>query len=208
MDLTQYDLIIFDVDGTLVESFTDRLLPGRRAFFAALALLGPVGVGPQIALASNQGGVGLRFWMEKEGWGDPAQYPTRAEAEERVYGVAREIGPLYSFPAVYICFAYQASDGRWSPTPEEAYDRPGLPGLDPRWSVGWRKPAPGMLLQAMEDADVISERVLMVGDRDEDKLAAERAGCAFASADEFFAPYMTHGGFGPSEEDLRRRWNA
>lgn len=53
---------------------------------------------------------------------------------------------------------------------------------DPR-----RKPAPGMLLEAMRMAGVSAAETLMVGDRPEDEQAAKNAGVAFQWAHEFFA---------------------
>lgn len=52
---------------------------------------------------------------------------------------------------------------------------------DPR-----RKPNPGMLLEAMQLADVSAEETLMVGDRPEDEAAAKAAGCAFMWAKDYF----------------------
>jgi len=52
---------------------------------------------------------------------------------------------------------------------------------DPR-----RKPAPGMLLEAMAMTGVSAEETLMVGDRPEDEQAAKSAGVAFQWAEDFF----------------------
>jgi D-glycero-D-manno-heptose 1,7-bisphosphate phosphatase len=49
-----------------------------------------------------------------------------------------------------------------------------------------RKPGPGMLWEAMNDADILPEDTLMVGDRDEDEQAAKAAGVDFIHADEYF----------------------
>jgi D-glycero-D-manno-heptose 1,7-bisphosphate phosphatase len=50
-----------------------------------------------------------------------------------------------------------------------------------------RKPGPGMILEAMRVCEVSEPgQVLMVGDREEDRGAAEAAGVRFAWADEFF----------------------
>src|SRR5262249_21131456 len=49
-----------------------------------------------------------------------------------------------------------------------------------------RKPGPGMLVEAMQRFQTEPHRVLMVGDRDEDRQADENAGCHFTYADEFF----------------------
>ena len=78
----KYDLIVFDLDDTLVKAWTDELLPNVAEFFA----------GPRIAqyyaIATNQGGVGLRLAMEKGGWGDnPESLPTLQDAQNRIGSV-------------------------------------------------------------------------------------------------------------------------
>jgi len=50
MIMDKYALIIFDLDGTLVKSWTDELLPGVSGFFSHDDL-------PKLAVVSNQGGV-------------------------------------------------------------------------------------------------------------------------------------------------------
>jgi D-glycero-D-manno-heptose 1,7-bisphosphate phosphatase len=47
------------------------------------------------------------------------------------------------------------------------------------WRPDWRKPAPGMLLQALEDLGAVPGEVLMIGDRPEDQAAALAAGVPF-----------------------------
>lgn len=49
-----------------------------------------------------------------------------------------------------------------------------------------RKPGPGMLLEAMNDAGVVPKDTLMVGDRPEDEQAAFSACVDFIHADEYF----------------------
>jgi FMN phosphatase YigB (HAD superfamily) len=63
MDTTNYDLIIFDQDGTLAEFKTGVILPGVREWFDEWRTL-PHDERPRLALASNQGGVGLRRWAD------------------------------------------------------------------------------------------------------------------------------------------------
>ncbi|GAB5494515.1 MAG: hypothetical protein Phog2KO_47300 [Phototrophicaceae bacterium] len=53
---SQYDLIIFDMDGTLSDWKTGKLLPNVKAWFDAQP------PDRKFALATNQGGVGLRYW--------------------------------------------------------------------------------------------------------------------------------------------------
>lgn len=174
-------LIIFDLDGTLVKTHTPNLLPGVADFFHK-ALKGDGGVNgpaPHLAIATNQGGVGFRYWIEKEHFGIPLFYPTQESVEKRLQSVVRALGGDEHTLPVYVCFAYVNRQGQWSPTP------PGKEN-DPRWQPGWRKPQPGMLLQAIQDHGVNPDETLYVGDRDEDKGAARAAGCHFSDARAFF----------------------
>lgn len=62
-------------------------------------------------------------------------------------------------------------------------------GKNEKWAheSNMRKPNPGMLYRAMEDAHTEPGRTLFVGDREEDAEAAHNAGCDFMKADQFFA---------------------
>lgn len=165
-----YKLIIFDLDGTLAERQGD-ILPGVREWFANHKEL------HNFAIATNQGGVGLRYWMEKDGFGDPSKYPT----EDEVWAhLARVCGQLDDQMRCFVSFAYQAKSGNWSPVPDR--------GIDPeQWKRDSRKPAPGMLLDAMRSYDATVSKTLMVGDSEEDQQAAQAAGCAFQWAKDFFS---------------------
>lgn len=50
----------------------------------------------------------------------------------------------------------------------------------------WTKPNPGMILAAAKDLNIDLSHSIMVGDRDMDKEAANRAGVKFLWADDFF----------------------
>src|SRR5690606_10982903 len=62
MEIKDYQLMIFDVDGTIANRDEDRLLPEARDFFKLLYEWSAVATLPKLALATNQGGVGLRWW--------------------------------------------------------------------------------------------------------------------------------------------------
>jgi len=173
----RFQLVIFDVDGTLVETYGLEPLPNVESFFR-LVLNGGCPQPPGLALATNQGGVGMRYWMERGRFGQPENFPTEDSVNERLGNLLTRLGAPEA--RVYTSFLYQTKNGKWAPAP------PGRQG-DPRWSPEWRKPNPGMLLQAMADAGARPERTLFVGDREEDREAAAAAGCAFAWAAEFFA---------------------
>jgi phosphoglycolate phosphatase-like HAD superfamily hydrolase len=174
------ELVLFDVDGTLVEPFTETLLPGVEAYFGLPAV-------PPFALVSNQGGVGLRRWMELEGFGEPEAYPTQRDVELRLARLAARLGQ-YVAPGnlsaqvcpVFLSFRYVSRKGHVSPLPPEGRG-------DVRWHEYWRKPKPGMLRAAIARFGVMPSATLMVGDRDEDRAAAEAVGAAFMQAEEFFA---------------------
>lgn len=169
-NLDDYRLIIFDADGTLIDRDSGDYLPGVKEWFRRQR------PPRNYAIATNQGGVGLRHWMEKEGFGEPQKYPYEWQVHAKYMRLATDLDAK-----LFICYAYQSkSSGKWSPTP------PGWEGL-PKWSREWRKPAPGMLLAAMGWAGVEPAVTLMVGDSEDDEAAARAAGCDFVWAAEFFA---------------------
>jgi HAD superfamily hydrolase (TIGR01662 family) len=170
-------LIIFDVDGTLADRDTNVLLPGVLDWFEQH------GDEYDIALATNQGGVGLRWWMVKDGFGEPDKFPDQRDAENHVQAVINQLPERFRESLdlhAYICFAYQSKkSGKWSPVPEGHED-------DWQWSPEYRKPARGMLVRAMGEFLVYPQETVMVGDSEEDEQAAQAAHCTFQNADEFF----------------------
>ena len=168
-----FTYLIFDLDGTLSEYKTGEILPGVTEWFAAL----PQDDRPRFALASNQGGVGLRHWMESEGFGKPENYPSETDALTHIAGVLSHLNAGFD---IHVCFAYQSKKtGKFNPTP------PGKLASN-EWMSVCRKPEAGMLVLAMENANAAPYETLMVGDWDEDREAAEKAKCDFMDAAEFF----------------------
>jgi HAD superfamily hydrolase (TIGR01662 family) len=166
-----YKLVVFDVDGTLAETYKTKLLPGVGGWFERRP------AEPGVAIATNQGGVGLRYWMEHEGFGNPKAYPTRDRIIYRMRVLARLLRVPWKY--VYVAFAYRNKKGEAGPVPPEFAE-------DPYWRHDWRKPEAGMIRQAMADQGVTASETLMVGDREDDRGAAELAGVAFMWADVFF----------------------
>jgi HAD superfamily hydrolase (TIGR01662 family) len=153
-----YDLIIFDLDGTLVETKNGAIfrkseddwkwIPGVLEMVRGLKR-----EGIKIAIASNQGGVAFGF----------LQWPA---LKQEILKVASDIG------TPYVYFEFSHPNGN---VPDFTYES------------SRRKPGPDMFLQAMQDAHVGPEHTLAVGDREEDEQAAERAGVDFIWAHEFFS---------------------
>lgn len=120
----------------------------------------------------------MRYWLEADHFGKPEDYPTYSNIADHI---AKFLDMTRGrFIPVYICWAYQSKKtGLWGPTPEDKWN-------DPFWSHDWRKPAPGMIFQAMKDTKCKPYEVLMVGNSNEDAEAAIAADVSFISADEFF----------------------
>jgi len=169
-DLQDVKLAIFDIDGTLTEikpevlaRHLDMVTPNHLGeqqpmpgVVERLAELRHTGV--KFALATNRGGVA---------WG----YNSLEESEE----VAREAAELCGIPdtPIFLC-PYHAKARGPKAVAEYAADHE------------CRKPNPGMLFQAIEDAGVGPQETIYVGDMDTDEEAAENAGVMFYWAEDFF----------------------
>lgn len=171
--MSNHSLYIFDLDRTLTPINSVTLYPFIVAWFAR--------VRPSaVAIATNQGGVGLRYWMEQGGFGNPDAYPREMDIFLRLDYVVGDIRLLTGGEVrAYSAFAYQSQKGEWSPMPPIRQN-------DPRWSREWRKPSGGMLLQAMQDFGVSAADTVFIGDDQEaDGGAALAAGVAFIHAFDF-----------------------
>jgi len=156
-----YDLVIFDIDGTLVctqsgeifrQSAKDwQWLPGR-----VRALQQLVTDGTRIAFASNQAGVAF-----------PWSHFTEQDIEDEVAIMADAVDA-----ETWRC-CYTSPNEKALPQYFNAND--------PN-----RKPGPGMLIDIMEHLEVDEEKTLFVGDRPEDEKAAVAAGVSFQWARDFF----------------------
>lgn len=173
-------LYIFDADDTLVESWTENLKPGVLEWLREMAMIDEDDR-PFLAITTNQGGVGLRYWMVKQGFGQPSKYPNEEQARHLYKSVARRLWTESGCETdLYMCFAYQSKDsGKWGPVPDESL-------FANEWTTGWRKPNPGMLLAALEWACVDRKDAIMIGDSEDDACAAISAGIDFCWAKDFF----------------------
>lgn len=171
MTMDNIKLIIFDLDGTLMERYTLEIYPAVKAWFESNH--GKY----DLAIATNQGGVGMRYWMESGNFGNPAEFPTQQEVEARLAQIP-DLLPIQK-EAIFTCFMYRSKKGQWNPVP---------PGCerDPRWDSEGRKPNPGMLKAAMKLFNTLPEETLFVGDSPEDAQAAIKAKCRVMMSWDFF----------------------
>lgn len=176
--MTNWQLIIFDMDGTLAERDTGELLTGVAEYFADFE----PDTALKFALTTNQGGVGLRYWMETEKFGEPEKFPAESQIRDTIATVMNNIHSATGLHVpfnIQVCFAYRSKQGNISPAPPEFKNIR-------EWNISNRKPNPGMLTDAMEFYAIDADHTLMVGDRPEDKRAAENAQCSFVWAWDFF----------------------
>jgi D-glycero-D-manno-heptose 1,7-bisphosphate phosphatase len=155
-------LIIFDKDGTLVE-----YLDGRPANHPEEQKLLP-GVaeriaqlkerGCKIAIASNQGGVA---------WGRISFDQAKALMDDAAAKIRAD------------AWVFCPHDPRAA----------GKPGANEKYATqcACRKPEPEMLTKLMQQFGASPDETLYVGDRDEDREAARRAGVRFMWAQKFFS---------------------
>ncbi|MBN1260405.1 MAG: HAD hydrolase-like protein [Anaerolineae bacterium] len=175
-------LVILDLDGTLVETYSSHLLPNTAHRLKELAQ-----EGYHLAIATNQAGLSWRVWTGK------THYPTPASLSERFHATVAACPELQNhawFVSVYdprvklVENAFQevaaALTGALQGT---------LPVLKAQVSADplWRKPQPGMLFAACRLYTVPVTAALFVGDMKSDAEAAYTAGMDFMQAEVFFA---------------------
>jgi histidinol phosphatase-like enzyme len=165
-----------EIEGVLVEPFTTRLLSGVQEWFEQK----PDDV--KVIVTSNQGGVGLRLWMETVEFGNPSRLPTDDDVMARILRIFDQL-PRNSFSGVYVAYHYQSKGGS-SP-------RPALDPLPRWWLPSWRKPNTDMLLAAGVEAggltrDQFKDDLAVVGVHRFDVDAAKALGADFLHADVLF----------------------
>lgn len=168
-------LFVFDLDDTLTDRYSNRLKPEVAAW-----LLRNRWRLTHTAIATNQGGVGLRLWMEIGGFGEPSKLPTQTGFIERLFDVLFEMNTVLEHNTLPLfCFAYQSkTTGLWGRYPDNINAE--------LFQEQDRKPNPGMLLKAMKYYRVSPSETVMIGNGEDDRLAAQNAGCDFIFASEFF----------------------
>jgi len=170
-------LYIFDLDGTLVETYGESVLPGVATRLTALAARGHL-----FAVATNQAGPAWRLATGE------AKYPDPAVLGARLARIARKLSPLISVPW-YVAIG----DGKLELSSKDYQTiECAMCGASETFSLhvaadlAWRKPEPGMLRAACAHYGISERQALFVGDSDTDRGAAKNAEVRFVSADRFF----------------------
>jgi HAD superfamily hydrolase (TIGR01662 family) len=168
-------LYVFDLDGTLAETWETELLPG------VVERVDELGNDVDFAVATNQAGVA---WNALEG--EP--YPRPAEIGNRLVAVAERL-PVLKEALWLVSIGDEGVDlpaERW-----RALAAGVTQASTPLWvrtssDPAWRKPRPGMLVEACRTFEVAPEEAVFVGDREGDAQAAAAAGMKFVYAERFF----------------------
>lgn len=159
----QYDLFLFDLDGTLITSYMERddkdfhkwnIILGRDTAVASLIRLKK-----KVGIITNQAGIGFGYNEERE-W------------EIKIGQVRQAL--MWSLPLemVFVCFAHPNAKPL---------------GTGPEWDPDRRKPSPWMIQDAMGAAGVEdTSRVLFVGDMESDYQTAVNADVNYVDHKEFF----------------------
>lgn len=172
VEATGAELIVADLDGTVIEGYMDA--PKAERDFAKVAIFASAAgqiaaaraAGKKVAIATNQAGVAFG-------------YQSVEETEAKFQRVAQLLGYRAALVA----------DGRQpirQPAPNEllvcvCYAHP---DAEPwRDTLARRKPSGAMIREAAQAHGVPLEHTLYVGDREEDNKAAGDAGVAFLKAE-------------------------
>lgn len=176
-----YKLLIFDIDGTLQRKWSNDLLPGVAEWFTTYNAAQPNDdlYHCKLAFATNQGGVGLRMILERQGK-DASKYPTLDQVIDRMHALSRTLtGDPHAFMAVAALNYQDSYTGEWAVTYEEPY-------IHEWWNSAFRKPSGDMLKFIMDVQGVSAADTTMIGNSEDDRQAAASAGVQFVHADDFF----------------------
>lgn len=167
-------LFCLDMDGTLVQdwvqdhSSTDwhEKIRAAAGNYGNVVLLPDVSdrirdlammPGSRFAIVTNQGGVGCG-------------YQTPDTCYEKLGKLTAALHGFYGRPLSW----------------HAAFEHKDAVDPDLRVDNGYRKPGPGMIMEAMRNHRADPLTTVMVGDRDPDRRAAEAAGVRYYDRDEFF----------------------
>jgi len=170
-------LYIFDLDGTLVETHGEVVLPGVAARLMALTARGD-----SFAVATNQAGPAWRLATGEE------KYPDPAVLGARLMRIAQKLPPLISAPW-YVAIGdgrLELSSREYQMIKSAMCNASEVLNVHIAADLAWRKPEPGMLRAACAHHGNSECQVLYVGDSDADAGAAKNAEVRFVFADRFF----------------------
>jgi len=170
IEIREYSLYLFDLDSTLTESISGGTFPktvndrkfmdGREDRLKDLAK-----AGKKMAIITNQGGAAWGFLDMTD-----------------MHNYLAELCISSGIDNYFVCFHDTGEKARTSDRTDKTLT---VPDLTPD-GYERRKPGPGMLLQAMRHFEIDRQDTIMIGDREEDKSAAENAGTSFMWAWDFF----------------------
>jgi beta-phosphoglucomutase-like phosphatase (HAD superfamily) len=179
--------ILFDLDGTLVESWTTVPMPHAKE-----ALSSYHDAGMPMGIITNQAGPMWHLLINK------SRYPSPEQIAENIFkivlefpynlpwfisiGDTRLINPKPSSYAPPL-----ATESEYAAAAEQLRatilaNRPQTIHIEVSDSPTWRKPAGGALIQASKFLEVEAAKCLYVGDLPEDGDAAEAAGMRFLAS--------------------------
>jgi FMN phosphatase YigB (HAD superfamily) len=169
------ELFLFDLDSTLAVKWEPELLGGRAAELERLPR--------PAAIVTNQGGVHARYaWEARDEPERAAKYPSLETIMARITAITRQL------PMIQRAYAALHVGHNKYPLPENREDiiETLASGalFHASWQRSWRKPKPGMLRQACLDFGVTPAQALMVGDREDDEVAAAALGMPFIQVGE------------------------
>lgn len=169
IEIREYKLVLLDLDDTLTKSISGNKFPQSvddRVFIDGRwdKLLDLHAQGKKTAIVTNQGGAAWGIFEPDE--------------------MNRFLTSLAASADISAVFACYRDTGEKARSSDRTIKELTLPEYYKEWDR--RKPGPGMLIEAMEHFGIAREDTLMVGDRNEDKGAAEAAGVSFQWEWEFF----------------------
>lgn len=170
MELSSKKLFLFDLDNTLTESISGGTFPktirdrkfmrGREEKLLELRRQRKI-----TAIVTNQGGAAWGFLDSDD-----------------MHNYLANLCISFEINNYFVCFHDTGEKARASDKTDKTLT---VPDLTPD-GYERRKPGPGMLIQAMQLHEIDRQDTLMVGDRPEDKGAAEAAGVDFMWSWEYF----------------------
>jgi histidinol phosphatase-like enzyme len=170
-------LYIFDLDATLVELYGTTPLPNVLGTLHSLTQQHHA-----IAVATNQAGVAWRKAVRRP------PYPKVSEIGPRFHQIVSLLPPLRNAPWFISIY-----DARVKLTAQDYADlvaefQEVIHPLNAHISAksAWRKPNPGMLVEACTYHNITRENATFVGDADTDRDAATNAGMDFVFTERFF----------------------